>query len=320
MTTGLDARDVLPVLVSAERQSHGRHPLRRLLRDRTAMVGAVLVGGFALMAVVGPVVVAGDPDAIDVANKFASPSWHHLLGTDELGRDVATRLLHGARLSIGTAVVASAGIALVGTVLGVLAGYARGVLDMVIGRTIDVLLTVPTFLLALAVTGVLGPGINKVVAAVVAVSWSGYARVVRAAVLAERAKPYVESARAAGASHARIVSRHILPNTLSPIIVLTTVDMGAVLLAISALSFLGLGVNPPTAEWGAMLAEAKTYLGETPLLMTAPGVAILLMVLGFNLLGDGLRDVLDPRLPQAAAGARRDGVHRRRAGRGRPSS
>ncbi|MGI8806904.1 MAG: ABC transporter permease [Acidimicrobiales bacterium] len=297
MTTGLDARDALPALVfdRGRGQVAGR-TFKAFAADRTAMLGAVLVGAFGLLALLGPVVTSGDPNAIDVTNKFASPSSAHLLGTDELGRDVATRLVHGARLSIGTAVLASAGIALIGTFLGTLAGYLGGVVDMVIGRVTDILLTVPTFLLALAVTGVVGTGLDKVIGAVVAVSWAGFARIVRGAVLAERSKPYVESARASGAGHARVLRRHIVPNVLSPVIVLTTIDMGAVLLGVSALSFLGLGVSPPTAEWGAMLAEAKTYLAEAPLLMMAPGVAIVLMVLGFNLLGDGFRDVLDPRI------------------------
>jgi peptide/nickel transport system permease protein len=314
MTTGLDARDALPVLAGSSRATDGRpwegsRTVRAFVGDRTAMLGLVLVGAFALLALLGPVLTSGDPNAIDVTDKFASPSRDHLLGTDELGRDVATRLVHGARLSIGTAVLASAAIALIGTLLGVLAGYLGGVVDMVIGRVIDVLLTVPTFLLALAVTGVIGTGLDKVMAAVIAVSWAGFARIVRGAVLAERSKPYIEAARAAGATHARVLRRHVVPNILSPVVVLTTVDMGAVLLGISALSFLGLGVNPPTAEWGAMLAEAKTYLSEAPVLMMAPGVAIVLMVLGFNLLGDGLRDVLDPRLPLRGALGRkaRDG-------------
>lgn len=297
MTTGLDASDALPLLTFGDRSDRAAGRLvRAFLGDRTAMLGAVLVGAFGLLAVLGPIVTSGDPNAIDVANKFASPSSAHLLGTDELGRDVATRLVHGARLSIGTAILASAGIAIIGTLAGMLAGYLGGVVDMVIGRLIDILLTVPTFLLALAVTGVVGTGLDKMIGAVIAVSWAGFARIVRGAVLAERSKPYVESARAAGGGHARVLRRHIVPNVLSPVIVLTTIDMGAVLLGVSALSFLGLGVSPPTAEWGAMLAEAKTYLAEAPVLMMAPGAAIVLMVLGFNLLGDGLRDVLDPQI------------------------
>jgi peptide/nickel transport system permease protein len=259
-------------------------------------VGLGIVVAFVLVALLAPLVAPRDPNAIDVARKLTPPSRQFPLGSDALGRDVASRLIFGARLSITMAVVASLAIAAIGLLMGLCAGYIGGIVDAVISRVIDVVLTVPGFLLALAVLGTLGPGLDKMIGAVVAVSWASFARVVRSAVLAERSKPYVASARAAGASHVRIVGRHVLPNVISPVVVLTTLEMGSILLGISGLSFLGLGVDPPTAEWGAMLSEARTYLADAPFLMVAPGLAILLMVLGFNLLGDGLRDVLDPRL------------------------
>jgi peptide/nickel transport system permease protein len=279
------------------------------VQDRTARIGLVLVLLFAVAAVLAPVLATRDPDVIDVLHKFAPPSRRHLLGTDHLGRDEWARILHGARLSLGTAVVASLAISAVGITLGVLAGYLGGFVDGAISRVVEVLLSFPGFLLALAVTGVLGPGLRNLLMVMVFVSWAGYARLVRGLIVAERSKPYVEAARATGVSDLRIVCRHLLPNIVSPVIVLTTLDMGAVLLGLAGLSFLGLGVQPPTAEWGAMLSEAKTYLGGAPQMMLYPGGSIFLMVLGFNLLGDGLRDVLDPR---TALGSAKGGARRRR--------
>ncbi len=296
MSLGFDAREVLPVLPEAGGPVAQRRMLRAFWHDRTALLGLGIVAAFVLLALLAPLVSPRDPNAIDVAHKLTPPSRQYPLGSDALGRDVASRLIYGARLSISMAVAASLAIAVIGLLIGLCAGYVGGVVDAVISRTIDVVLTVPGFLLALAVLGTMGPGLDKMIGAVVAVSWASFARVVRSAVLAERAKPYVASARATGASHTRIVGRHVLPNVISPVVVLTTLEMGSILLGVSALSFLGLGVNPPTAEWGAMLSEARTYLSDAPFLMVAPGMAILLMVLGFNLLGDGLRDVLDPRL------------------------
>ncbi len=269
--------------------------LRGLLRDRTAMIGIGIVSSFILAAALAPLLAPHDPNAVDVLRKFAPPSAEFPLGTDHLGRDVLSRLLYGARLSIGTAVVATLGISLLGLFLGMLAGYVGGLVDTVISRVVDILLAFPSFLLALAVTGILGAGLGNLMLAVVAVSWAGYARIVRGSILAEREKPYVEAARATGVSGWRILWRHLLRNIVGPVVVLTTLDMGAILLGISALSFLGLGVKPPTSEWGAMLSEGRSYLGQAPNMMLFPGAAIFLMALGFNLFGDGLRDVLDPR-------------------------
>jgi len=271
------------------------HLARHLLRDRTALVGLVLVSLLSLGAVLAPVLAPHDPNAVDVVNRFARPSLDFPLGTDHLGRDVLSRLLHGARLSIGATLVATLGITVIGITMGMLAGYLVGPVDTVVSRIIEVLLALPANLLALAVTGVLGPGLRNVTIAITAVWWAGYARIVRGFVLAETGRSYVEAARALGASGGRIMTRHVLPNILAPVVVLTTLDLGAVLLGLSSLSFLGLGVKLPTAEWGAMLAEGRVYLGRAPNMMLFPGAAIFLMVLGFNLLGDGLRDALDPR-------------------------
>ena len=280
--------------VSAETQARTRL-LRGLLRDRTAVVGLGLVGLLTLSAILAPLLSPHDPDAVDVARKFLPPSREFPLGTDHLGRDVLSRLLFGARLSIGSTVVATLIISAIGVAVGVLVGWYRGIVDSAFGRLLDIFLAFPTFLLALAVTALLGPGLDNVMVAIVLAWWPIYARIVRSAVLSERSKTYIESARAVGSSSTRIIRRHLLPNIVGPIVVLTTLDLGTVMLGISGFSFLGLGVKPPTAEWGAMLSEGRTYLSRAPNMMFFPGAAIFLMVLGFNLLGDGLRDVLDPR-------------------------
>lgn len=294
MAAGTDQLPFVPVPV-ATRQ---RLAWWRLRRDRSALGGLTVVLLLIGAAVMAPWVAPYDPNTPEVVNKFASPSWLHLFGTDELGRDVFSRLLHGARVSVFTTLVATLGIAVIGMVVGTLAGYLGGVTDLVIGRVVDVFLAFPGFLLALAITAVLGPGTSHLLLAVVLVWWAGYARLVRAAVLRERGMPYVEAARAAGSPEWRVLARHIVPNIIGPVIVLSTLQLGGVLLALTSLSFLGLGVQPPTAEWGAMLTEGRAYLGSAPHLMLAPGACVFLMVMGCNLLGDGLRDVLDPRTPR----------------------
>lgn len=276
-----------------------------LARDPTTLVGLVLISTLTAAALLAPVLAPHDPDAVDVVRRFAAPSAEFPLGTDHLGRDVLSRLLFGARVSIGATLFVTFWISLIGVVLGMVAGYFGGLLDTCISRVIDVLLALPPFLLALAVTGVLGPGLGNLILAITLVWWASYARVVRGVVIAERSKAYVEAAQAHGTSHARILWRHLLPNIAGPVVVLTTLDLGAVLLGLSGLSFLGLGVKPPTPEWGAMLSEGKTYVGLAPNMMLFPGAAIFLMVLGFNLVGDGLRDMLDPRTRRVRRGLRR---------------
>jgi peptide/nickel transport system permease protein len=295
-----------------------RDVVRSLLRDPTAVLGLVIVSLLVAGAVFAPLLAHHDPNHVDVLRKFLSPSRSFPLGTDNLGRDVFARLLFGARVSIGTAVLAGLLIGGIGTVVGLVAGYLGGVVDGLIGRVLDVLLSFPSFLLAMAVLGLVGPGLQNLMIAVIAVSWAQYARIVRSTVLVERERDYVEAARAAGASSLRIMRRHVLPNIVAPVIVLITLDMGIVLLQISGLSFLGLGVKPPTAEWGAMLSDGRNYLDQAPQMMTFPGAAIFLLVLGLNLLGDGLRDALDPRTRLSLSrGARRAA---RRTARGRSTS
>ena len=269
--------------------------VRAMLRDRTALLGLVLVSTLVLVSVFAGTLARHDPNAVDVAHRFARLSRGHPMGTDYLGRDVFSRVLHGGRLSIGSAIIAAFGTATIGLVIGLVTGYFGGIVDTIFSRIIDVILGFPILLLALAITGILGIGLRNIIIALVAASWAWYARIVRAAVLAEKNKSYVEAARTIGASNLRILFRHILPNIVAPVIVWTTIDTGQLLLAISSLSFLGLGVKPPASEWGAMLSEGRSYLDHGLQMMVFPGAAIFLTVLGLNLLGDGLRDALDPR-------------------------
>jgi peptide/nickel transport system permease protein len=300
--TAVRTRDAATDVVASEALPAPKgHVVAHLLRDRSALAGLGLVSLLGLGALLAPVLAPHDPNAVDVVRRFSPPSAEFPLGTDHLGRDVLSRLLHGGRLSIGATVVATAGISTIGVVLGLLAGYLVGAVDTVVSRIIEILLALPAYLLALAVTGVLGPGLVNLTIAITAVWWASYARLVRGFVLAETGRAYVEAARALGASGTRIAVRHVLPNILAPVVVLTTLDLGAVLLGLSSLSFLGLGVQPPTAEWGAMLSEGRVYLGPAPNMMLFPGAAIFVMVLGFNLVGDGLRDALDPRTRQGVA-------------------
>ena len=312
-TTEVLSAEAQVLVPEASRVGSRPRLLKAMAHDRTAMVGLVIVSTLALAAVLAPLLSVHQPNAVDVSRRFLSPSTEFPLGTDHLGRDVLARVLHGARLSIGSALVATAALSAIGLLVGMLAGYFGGIVDTVISRVVDVMLALPTLLLALGVTAVLGPGLDNVIVAIVIAQWPGYSRIVRGAVLAEREKEYVEAARAAGASTPTIFRRHLMPNVIGPVVVMTTLELGITLLVITALSFLGLGVAPPAAEWGAMLSEGRTYLSRAPNMMLFPGAAIFLMVLGFNLLGDGLRDVLDPRTvhgaawaaPRARAGSRR---------------
>ncbi len=281
----------------------GRSPLGRLLGDRAAVVGLAIIAVVVAGSLLAPW-VAADPIAQDVGNRYAPRSIDHPLGTDQLGRDTLARILHGGRYSLGMSLAASLGIAVLGVVLGLAsASYGRAT-DTVINRLADVFLALPTLVLMLVVVGLLGQGLRNLVIAVILVGWPTYARIVRGMALATREREFVTAAEAAGASRARIALRHLAPNLIGPVIVLTTIDLGRVLLAVSALSFLGFGVTSPTPEWGAMLSDARTLFTSHPELMLPPGIAITVMVLAFNLAGDGLRDVLDPR--DVEGGARWD--------------
>jgi len=257
-------------------------------------MGASMLSILILAAVAAPLIAPYDPLAIDVTNSLASPGWQHPLGTDHLGRDTLSRLLFGARTSLGAAGIVVAIVTVVGIVVGTVAGFFGGWIDEIIMRLIDILLAFPSFILALVIAGILGPGLGNVILAMVLVRWAGFARIVRSIVLSLRQRQYIEAARSVGATNCRIMTRHLLPNVLGPTIVLTTLDLGNTILGISGLSFIGLGAQLPQPEWGAMLNYARVYIQKAPLLMVFPGIAIILAVSSANLLGDAFRDILDP--------------------------
>jgi peptide/nickel transport system permease protein len=256
-------------------------------------IGAVIVGFAVLAAVIGPWVVPFDPSAQELALRLEGPSRLHWLGLDELGRDILARVVSGARVSLFVGLVVVSVSASIGAVMGSLAGYYGGIVDEVISRIIDILLAFPGLLLAIALVAVLGPSLTNVALALSLIGWVGYARVVRAQVLQAREFEYVAAARAIGAATPRIVIRHVLPAALPALIVQATLGMGGAILSEAALSFLGLGVQPPTPSWGAMLNYGRAHVLDAPHLTVFPGIAIALVVLGLNLLGDSLRDKVE---------------------------
>ena len=268
--------------------------LKRFARSHTAVAGACIVATICLLALAAPVLAPHDPNE-QYLDLLASPSREYPLGTDALGRDLLSRLLYGARPSIGIAALAGAVITVWGVSLGIVAGYVGGLVDDIIMRIVDVLQAFPGFLLALAIVGVMGVGLPNVILGISLVWWVDYARLARGLVLETRSRAFVEAAQATGASAVRIAVRHLLPNIISPIVVMSSLQMGVLILVISSLSFLGVGAQPPQAEWGAMLNQGRVFFWGAPRLMLYPGAMISLTVLGFNLLGDGFRDVLDPR-------------------------
>ncbi len=259
------------------------------------VAGLGIVAAITVAAVLGPIFAPYEPASQDLANRLQGPSLAHPFGTDQLGRDVFSRVLHGARLSLGIAVVVAAIRLVLGTTIGLVAGYAGGWVDEALMRLVDVQLAFPGLILALVIAGVLGPSLRNVMIALAAVGWASYARIVRGSVLSTREREFVQAAQLMGVSRVRITIRHLLPNVASPVIVLATLNMGTVILGTAGLSFIGLGAQPPTPEWGTMLSAGRYHLRDAWWIANAPGVAIMLTVLGFNLLGDGLRDVLDPK-------------------------
>jgi peptide/nickel transport system permease protein len=274
----------------------GRGALRRVLRHGGARIGLVVVAAIVVMALGADVLAPFDPIAQDSALGLSPPSPAHWLGTDEFGRDILSRIVHGARLSLVVAVGAVAISAVVGTLLGLLSGYWQGWPDMLIMRPMDVLLSLPGLLLALVVEAILGPGLTSVTLAVGVTGIPSFARVVRGAVMNVRENEYILAARSIGATSPRIIARHILPNVTAPIIVMTTLYVAFAVLTASSLSFLGVGVAPPTPEWGAMTNAGRHILRLGWWVSTFPGLMIMLLVLAVNLIGDGLRDALDPHL------------------------
>ncbi|MBI2885705.1 MAG: ABC transporter permease [Chloroflexi bacterium] len=274
----------------------GTELLRRLRRSRASVAGAVVILVFTLVAVFAAALAPYDPIQTDTSVAFGPPSVLHWFGTDNLGRDILSRIVHGARISLWIGIISVAIGAAVGTVLGLLAGYYARVVDSVIMRLTDAMLAFPGILLALIFVAALGSNLVNLMIAVGISSVPRYARLVRGSVLSAKENVYVEAARAIGCDNPRIMFRHILPNVIAPVIVVSTLGVAAAILAAASLSFLGLGIQPPTPEWGAMLSGGRDYLRTAWWITVFPGLAITLVVLSTNMLGDGLRDALDPRL------------------------
>jgi peptide/nickel transport system permease protein/dipeptide transport system permease protein len=290
----------------AKKNPEDRHPffdqISQMWRNKTAMAGLIIITIFIFCGILAPSLSPHDPLETSLYDQIKPPLWHtngtwkNILGTDDLGRDILSRLIYGARVSLAVAVI-SVGLAFFfGTLLGCISGYYKGFLDSIIMRIMDMILSFPYILLAIVVVAYLGPNLRNAMIAIGITYIPRFARIVRGSVLEECEKDYVTSARAIGARDWRILFIAILPNCLGPLIVQTTLSCASAILDAAALSFLGLGAQPPTPEWGAMIAQSRGLILRASWVMTFPGLAILFAVLGFNLLGDGLRDALDPRL------------------------
>lgn len=271
-----------------------------LMHDRAARLGLIGVGMVLIAAVLGPLFAPYDPTAIDVRARLGAPSASHLMGADELGRDLFSRTLYGARIALGVGLVAVSVATVIGVAIGIVAGFYRGWRDATLMRIVDVIFSFPPVLLALAIVAVLGRDIVNLVVALAIVFVPTFARVARASTLVITHEEYFEAARVVGAGQLRLMLRHVVPNSSGPLIVQFTVSLALAIVVEASLSFLGLGVQPPQASWGTMLSTGKLFLEVSPWPSLIPGAAILLTTLSFNLLGDGLRDGLDPRIRQAA--------------------
>jgi peptide/nickel transport system permease protein len=264
-------------------------------RSGQAVAGAIIVTVVVVAALAAPVVLPWDPAYQDLPNRLQGPSWQHWFGLDELGRDILARVLLGARVSLMVGIVVVGVSSVVGMAVGGVSGYYGGRIDQIIGRIMDVLMAFPGMLLAIALVAVLGPSLLNVVLALAVIGWVGYARLVRGQVLRAREFEYVTAAKTLGAGTLRILTRHVLPSAVPPLLVQATLGMAGAILSEAALSFLGLGVQPPTPSWGTMINGGRVHLLDAPHLTVFPGLLLALVVLGFNFLGDGLRDSIDPR-------------------------
>lgn len=269
--------------------------LNEFLKNKAAVIGLIIILVLVITAVLADYISPYDTDKVALKEKLKPPSWQHPMGTDQLGRDVLSRIIYGTRTTFELSLLVVLFTSTFGVSIGIVAGYYRGIVDEILMRLIDVLLAFPSIILALVIIGAIGPGVFNTVMAISLVGWLFYARVARASTLSIREKEYVEGARAMGCSDAYICFFYVLPNCLPPIIVLMTLSLGSVILSIASLGYLGLGAQPPTPEWGTMLNDGKEYLRDCPWLSVFPGLMIMISVLAFNFIGDGLRDAIDPR-------------------------
>ena len=286
-------------LDEVEARSPTRDIFRRLFRNKLAIVGMIIIGIVIFVAVFAPLLASQDPNENGVFKAYPrenkqGPSLAHPMGTDDLGRDLMSLIIYGARISVRIGIFAVGLAILVGSTLGAIAGYAGGTVDNIIMRVMDIMLAFPSILLALVIVVALGPGLFNAMVAIGIVSIPTFARITRATVIKENENVYVMAARSLGAGNNRVLWRHIVPNSLSPLIVAASLGIAVAILDAAGLGFLGLGAQPPTPEWGLMLSRNKSHIFTSPWMVIFPGVAIMFLVLGFNLLGDGLRDALDP--------------------------
>ena len=290
--------------VAAEMPS-GRSLWRVFRQDRVAVASVVLLGVIVTASIVGPVLSPYDTTTIDIKNRFAPPSIAHPMGTDELGRDMLTRVLVGGRLSLGVGLVATIVALGIGVLVGAVAGYVGGVVDNLLMRLVDVALSLPDLFLLILASALLGPSVTTMILIIAIVRWMNVARLVRASFLTLREREFVEAARMVGANPLRIVMTHLLPNSLNPVIVAGTLGVASAIIAESTLSFLGLGIQPPASSWGAMLRNAQSQIFNVPWLAVFPGLMIFLTVISINFVGDGLRRALDPQTRHVSRDSRR---------------
>jgi peptide/nickel transport system permease protein len=270
--------------------------VNRFKKNKRAMAGLWMVLVFLVVAIFAPWIAPHDPFEQNMQVMLEAPSIHHFFGTDEFGRDIFSRIIYGAQISLMIGIVGVLISIVFGVALGTISGYFGGFVDSLVMRIMDIFMAFPSFLLALAIVSVLGPGMINVMIAIGIFSVPTFARISRSSVISIKNKEYIEAARAMGGTHLFIIWKHILPNSIAPIIVLSTMRIATAILTAAGLSFLGMGAQPPTPEWGAMLSTGREYLRTAPHVSTIPGLAIMFMVLAFNMLGDGLRDALDPKM------------------------
>ncbi|MCM2533886.1 ABC transporter permease [Neobacillus pocheonensis] len=267
-------------------------------KNRLAVIGLGIVIFFIIIAIIAPVIAPYGYQDQELAKRLLGPSSEHWFGTDDFGRDIFSRIVYGARISLWVGFFSVLGSVILGTLLGIVAGYYGRWVDAIISRCFDIMLAFPSILLAIAVVAILGPSLQNALIAIAVINIPNFGRLVRSKVLSVKQEEYIMAARAVGMKDSRILFRHILPNSISPVIVQATLAIATAIIEAAALGFLGLGAQAPTPEWGKMLADSKEYLVQAPWTLFFPGIAIMLTVLGFNLMGDGLRDVLDPKMKQ----------------------
>ena len=272
--------------------------LARFVRNPQAVIGLIMVSLMLFMALGAEVITTSDPTRLSPRDRFIEPSAEHMFGTDHLGRDILTRMIYGARVSLSVGLAAVTLSAFIGTMLGAVAGYFGGWIDMIISRLIDTFLAIPGLVLTIGLVSILGSGLDKMVMAIGISSWPLYARLVRSSYITLKETEYVQAARSIGARTPRIILRHILPNAIGPILVVMTIGTAGAILTEAGLSFLGIGLEPKIPTWGRMLAEAQEFIRQYPYMSIFPGIGIMMFTLGFNLFGEGLRDLLDPKIRQ----------------------